>query len=185
MRPLVSPRNGLWLLVLVSLAFNVGFGTTFGVRTYRHYCRAGGDGNGNARRSLQEALNLSPEQTAQMDDARAKLLLQVDELRQQLSVEREALAELVTAGEPDSAAMATQLDSVASLRREIQRRVLEHLLEMKKLLRPEQREAFDEVIRRHIFPRNGHGHASTSGAHGSGSRCWAGEARRTSEADNG
>lgn len=185
MRPLISPRNGLWLLVIVSLAFNVGFGTTFGVRTYRHYCRGGGDGNGKARRSLRETLNLSPEQTAQMDAARKKLLVQVDELRQQLSVEREALAELVTAGEPDLAAMATQLDSVASLRREIQQRVLEHLLEMKKLLRPEQREAFDEVIRRHIFPRNGHGHANTSSAHGSGRRCWAGEAGRTSEGDKG
>lgn len=185
MRPLISPRNGLWLLVIVSLAFNVGFGTTFGVRTYRHHGRGGEHGNSSARRSLHEALNLSTEQTAQMDAAREKLLGQVDELRQQLGVESEALAELVTADEPDSAAMAAQLDSVASLRRQIQQRVLEHFLEVKELLRPDQREAFDEVIRRHIFPRKGHAHASTSGAHGFGSRCWAGEARRTSQGDNG
>ncbi|MFQ5805435.1 MAG: Spy/CpxP family protein refolding chaperone [Phycisphaerae bacterium] len=187
MRSLVSPRNGFWLLLIISLAFNAGFGTTFGVRTYRHYCRGGGHGGGTSLGSLHEKLNLTPEQEARMNAAREELLQEVDELRRELSVETEALAELVTAPEPDRAAIAAQLGNVASLREQIQQRVVEHFLELKRLLGPDQREGFDEIIRRHIFRHGGHGghgHGSLTGAHGCRSRSDH-EAERTSDENGG
>lgn len=152
MRRLVSPRNGFWLVLIVSLAFNAGFGTTFGVRTYRHYCDRSGNGGGRgSMQRLREKLSLTPEQEAHMDATRDVLLQQIDELRRELDTETEALAELVTSSNLDREAIGQQLDSVASLRQQIKRGVVEHFLELKGFLRPDQREVFDEVIRRHIF----------------------------------
>lgn len=168
MRPIASRRNGFWLVLIVSLAFNAGFGTTFGVRAFRHHSGHGGNGGRSSMQRLREKLNLTPEQEARMDAAKDVLLQQIDELRRELDAETEALAELVTTSVTDRAAIAQQLDSVASLRQQIQRGVVEHFLELKEFLRPDQREVFDEVIRRHIFSHPGHGHRGLGGAHGAG-----------------
>ena len=184
MPSLVSHRNGFWLLLIMSLAFNAGFGTTFGVRTYRHHGQEGGHGDGTSLRNVREKLNLTAEQEAQMEAAREKLLGQIQELREKLSVEKEALADLVTVSEPDRAAVARQLDEIAALRRQIQHQVVEHFLEVKELLRPDQGEGFDEIIRRHIFRHGGHGQEGTTGAHGFGSGA-CGETGRTSNGNTG
>ncbi len=184
MRWLFPRRNGLWVLVIVSLAFNAGFGTTFGVRTYQHYSPDSKHGDGTSLRSLHQRLNLTPEQEAQMEAGRETLFGQVEELRGELSIQTDALADLVTAPEPDRKAIAPQLDKVASLRQEIQQRVVEHFLEVKTLLRPGQREAFDEIIRRHIFRYNGRGHGRMRRAHGFGSGSGS-EAERTSNGNEG
>jgi len=68
MRSLLAGRNWLWTLLVASLAFNVGFGATFGVRTYRHYCRDSGAGNPECafRQGLIGQLDLTPEQQRSM-----------------------------------------------------------------------------------------------------------------------
>lgn len=184
MRPIASRRNGFWLVLIVSLAFNAGFGTTFGVRTYRHYSGHGENRGRGSMQRLREKLNLTPEQQARMDAAIDGLLRQTDELRRELDTETEALAGLVTAPVTDRAAIAQQLDSVASLRQRIKRGVVEHFLELKELLRPDQREVFDEVIRRHIFSHPTHGHGGMGDAHGLGGRP-ASEPRERSKGDGG
>jgi len=88
--------------LVASLAFNFGFGTTFGVRTYRHYCCGGGGGGAECavRQDVLAQLDLTPEQQQGMTAARDRMLNQVDELRQQLTAEREKLVDLLTAANP-------------------------------------------------------------------------------------
>jgi|GEM_PF-795217 len=157
MRRLASCSNGLLLLLIVSLAFNAGFGTTFGVRTYREHCRCLGHGQGVCVQNLHEKLNLTPEQEAQMNAAREKLFEQVDELWRELTAEREALAEFLATAEPDRASISTRLDKITSLQQRLQWCAVNHLLEKKNLLTPEQRVTFNETIRSRVCPRGGHG----------------------------
>lgn len=158
MRSLISGRNGFLFILVVSLAFNAGFGTTFGVRTYQRQRCGGGHGGRAGFGNLHEKLNLTAEQEVQMEAAKEKLLGQIDRLREELGVETAALAELVIAPHADRTAIALQLDRAASLRKQIQGQVVEHFLEVKDLLRPDQCEAFDEIIHRHIFQHGEGGH---------------------------
>jgi Spy/CpxP family protein refolding chaperone len=163
MRSLISRRNGLWFFLIVSLAFNAGFGTTFGVRTYRQHCCEGGANQGASIPATHERLNLTAEQEAQMHAAKEKLLQQVGALRQELTAERETLVGLLTFPEPDRATIASQLGKIASLQQQLQQRVVEHLLEEKALLTPEQRGTFDDIIRHRVCPWGGRGPESMPG----------------------
>ncbi len=158
----VARRNGFWLLLIASLAFNAGFGTTFGVRTYRYQC-GGGPGRDAPCQSIYETLNLTADQQGRMQEAREKLFRQVGELRQELTGERERLAGLLAGPDPDRAALAAHLDKIMELQRQAQWRVLEHLLEEKESLSPEQQETFNEIIRRRVCPCGGHGPESVPG----------------------
>jgi len=164
MRRLVSRRNIFWLLLIASLAFNVGFGGMFGVRTYRHYCS--GRGDGASLPDLSANLNLTPEQRVEMSAAKEKLLQQVADLTRELTSRRETLAALLAAPETDRPAIVKQLDEIALLQRQIQQRMVEHLLEEKGLLTLEQQEAFNEIIRRRVCPRGNHGPESVPGHDG-------------------
>lgn len=163
MRSFVSHRNFFWLVLITSLAFNAGFGTTFGVRAFRHCDPTGEHG---AKHDLHQKLNLTPEQELKMEASGQKLFAQADELHQQLYAETESLADLITAVDPDRAAIAVQQDKVSALRRELQRCFVDHLLEVKDLLSKQQMITFNEVIRQHVFQHGRHG--GMRGPHGHG-----------------
>jgi Spy/CpxP family protein refolding chaperone len=107
------------------------------------------------RLGLLAQLNLTTEQQQAMTAARERTRQQVNELRQQLTAEREKLVDLWSVPEPDEAAIVAQRDKVAALRHQVQERVAAHLLEVKGLLTPDQQTEFDEIIRR--CPPGGHG----------------------------
>jgi len=166
MRWLLSRQNWLWSVLVVSLAFNGGFGTTFGVRSYRHHWRDSRHGEDASLASFHDELNLTPEQEGPMRGAKEKLFEQLDELERAMTAERETLGRLLTASETDKAAIASQLDKIASLQRQVQQRVVDHLLEEKELLAPGQHKAFNEIIRRRVCPCGGHGPETISGSRG-------------------
>lgn len=157
----------LWTILLVSLAFNVGFGGTYGKKVYDDRCRAqrhddgGGNnnsnGNGNAgrRKNPYEALDLTPQQQEQLKALREQMLAQSREAWQSLHTERAALAELLVADAPEPAAITARIDALMAAQRLTQERLVEHLLAEKALLRPEQRAAFYEIIRHRLGPREG------------------------------
>ena len=171
MRWLLSRQNWLWLVLIVSLAFNAGFGTTFGVRRYRHHCRDSRHGEDASLASFHDELNLTPEQDVPMRAAKEKLFEQLDQLDRAMTAERETLGRLLTASETDRAAIASQLDKIASLQRQVQQRVVDHLLEEKELLSPGQHKAFNEIIRRRVCPCGGHGPESAAGHSGGEGVC--------------
>ena len=164
-------RRSLSLLLIASLAFNIGVGATFGALAYRKYSasdilgqprdRRGGPG----RFGALGRLNLTPDQETQMTEAREKMIELVRELRQELKQENRVLTELMVAPEPDREAITAQLSRVASLREQMDRYVVEHFLNTKQLLAPEQHEAFNEMIRR-AFARGGPGGGGHGGPRG-------------------
>ncbi len=161
----VSHRNGFWIVLIASLAFNAGFGTTFGVRAFRH---SEPNDEHFAKHDLHHQLDLTSEQKLHMEASGQKLFAQVDELHQELYAETVILADLVTAAEPDRAAIAVQQDKVSALRREFKGCFVDHLLEVKTLLSPQQKETFDKLIRQHVFQRHGHGEMGGPHHHGPG-----------------
>lgn len=77
---------------------------------------------------------------------------------------RQSLWRLLTASETDMAAVSTRLDKIASLQRQVQQCVVDHLLEEKEILGPEQQQAFNEIIRRRVCACGTHGPEPLSGS---------------------
>lgn len=166
MRRFTTQGNWVWWVLVISLAFNAGFGTTFGVRTYRHYCGGNCPREGVSLRSLHETLNLTPDQAVLMSSAKEKLMRQADEVRQELMAERTKLVTLLATPQPDRKAITLQLDKIALLQQQAQRNVVDHLLEEKEVLEPEQQATFNEIIRCRICPCGGHGPETSLGGCG-------------------
>lgn len=166
-------RKAVWLALIASLAFNAGVGTTFGVRTYRKYrspcpqrdhqpCR-----DGPCRFGSLGMLDLTPEQHAQMKAARGKMMESGCEVRHEVREQIEVLTELMAASDPDREAIAAQVSKIARLREQLDRRMVEHFLDAKHMLDPDQQGAFNELIRR-AFSRGGPGRAGHGGPCGHG-----------------
>ncbi len=153
----------LWTILIGSLAFNAGFAATYGVQTYERHCRRDREGDrdrgprSDRWRHPYESLNLTPEQSAEMEAIRDRTLEQVRQIFTQLNAEREALAALVLSDEPDREAIAQRTEAIAGLQRDAQQRLIERMLEERALMTPEQREGFNDLIRRRLGPREGHG----------------------------
>ena len=191
-------RRWLVLVCVASLAFNAGVGATVGVRTYRRLVGPGrefqgkpqgespgeargwgrrGDrgargeyGRGQRESRLHQALGLSQDQAESLRLARKTMFENVGALRGVLRDENRALSDLIAAPKPDRVAIDAQLGRIASLRAEIDLRVVEHFLGIKEILEPEQHEAFNEVVHR-AFNRDfsaGHGSRGRSGIRGRG-----------------
>ncbi|UCD74027.1 MAG: periplasmic heavy metal sensor [Phycisphaerales bacterium] len=160
-------RNALpWWLLVVSLAFNVGFGATYGVRTYTPAPpEQPRDTRPGPPRRMREALKLTSDQSERFGEISRRLFEDTKELRSQMRTEHGALAGLLAEAEPDRDAIGVQLDTIASLQRELQELVIDNLLEQRELLEPEQIPAFSRVIQRYIGPRGGMG-GFEGGRHG-------------------
>ena len=86
---------------------------------------------------LDENLNLTPDQQAQFQRINEELLTEIDALRQELLEARTALAQLLGEAQLDPEALSGQLDAISATQREAQEFVIDHLLQEKRLLRPE------------------------------------------------
>jgi len=81
----------------------------------------------------------------------------VEELRKQITSEREKLVDLLTATGSDRDSISTQLTGSARSSDRFRECVVAHLLEEKGLLTPDQQAEFNETIRRRVCPLGGHG----------------------------
>ena len=148
-------------------------GPSFGSRDGR-----GLDGlgpHGRRARGLHDrmlrALELDPEVEKRLRDDRDALFESVHDIRAELALESERLANLVAASEPDRDAIAKQLTVIEGLRTQIQQAVIDHILEVRSVLRPEQLDRFMEMIHHHLVgPARGHGHGPGPMLHGLGRR---------------
>ena len=150
MRLLPNRRTLPWWLLIISIAFNIGFGATYGARTYRPTT---GD----------PGLDLSPEQEAQIETINEQLLVEIAGFRREIRDARLQLAELLGEREIDAQAVTGQLDAIAATQRDAQELVVNHLIREKRVLRPEQLDAFNEVIRGRVCPGNGMGRGGGMG----------------------
>ncbi len=158
-------RKSVWLLLIASLAFNVGVGTTFGVRTYQNYCGPCKRGGRPPHVGLLDKLNLTPDQAEQAEAIKEQMFECAHDLRRELREENEVLADLMAAPQPDREAIAAQLGKISALHDQKQHWMIEHFLDIKELLDQEQCEVFNETIRR-VLPRGRLGRSGFGGPHG-------------------
>ena len=157
MRGILAKNSWATWLLVVSLAFNVGFIVTFLFREYGHHADRQEHGEHSGMRSLHKELGLTESQQEHMEQAKKELLGNIEVSRNELAIQRQVLAELLAQPQPDPEAISAQLDRISSLQRQVQHEVVEHLLEERELLHGEQQELFNEIIRRRICPHGGHG----------------------------
>jgi Spy/CpxP family protein refolding chaperone len=142
----------LWAILIVSLCFNVGFGATFAVRTFRPPAGDAVDGGPAAPPGPTGQLHLTPEQKERLAESRKILQQKVETLRKSLTDEQEALVDLLAAPEPDRAAIRARLETIASFQRETQERVIDNLLEEKRQIPASEQKILNETIRCRVCP---------------------------------
>jgi len=166
---LFTTRQSLpWWLLIISITFNLGFGATYGVKTYGP---ASNTSSGSGRLGggtmsmvyLDENLNLTAEQKIQIEQINENLLREIDSLRQEMRETQMVLSRLLGVTELDQSAVVHQLDAINLIQRHGQQLVVDHLLQEKQLLRPEQLDAFNEVIKNRVCPGYGKGRGQGMG----------------------
>jgi Spy/CpxP family protein refolding chaperone len=141
-------RHWLRTLLIASLAFNVGFGTTFAVRAAR---RSGEAVVGVRTPGPADTLPLTP-----ATESQKRLLAQIEEFRGTMAEEQASLADLLVAPDPDRVAIAKRLEAMAVLQRKTQACVIDYLLEEKRRIPPDGQKAFNEDIRKRVCPNCRH-----------------------------
>jgi Spy/CpxP family protein refolding chaperone len=153
MRRFMMNGKGKTLLLIISLAFNLGACLAVAVQvrgdrgTDRH-----DDDRKRHRKHLSDKLNLSPEQEEIVAASREQLFEALRGMKGRLHEESDALAELLTADEVDSKAISEQVARVAAVRNEMQERLVDHLVDVRKVLEPDQRELFREFAGKVLSP---------------------------------
>jgi Spy/CpxP family protein refolding chaperone len=164
MRLLPNRRTLPWWLLIISIAFNLGFGATYGARTYGP--AVGGRGPGGGSMSMvyaHEGLDLSPPQQAQIDTINEDLLAEIEGLRREIREARLTLAELLSERDIDAQAVNGELDAISATQRDAQELVIDHLIREKQVLHPDQLDAFNQIIRSRVCPGQGMGRGGGMG----------------------
>ena len=90
--------------------------------------------------------NLSQEQRIQVQEIRQTFLPRVEGIREQLRSKRAELADLLFAEPAESPAIYRVADEILRCQSELEREVIEHILEEKELLSASQRRKFYQII---------------------------------------
>lgn len=98
-------------------------------------------------RGYLDMIDLNEEQKRQVEEIRKDFLPRVAAIRQALRNDRLELNDLLFAEHPDIQAVKNKSMEIAKLQAELEREVIEHILQEKELLTSEQKRRFHEVIR--------------------------------------
>jgi len=145
-----SPKHRLWSLLIVSMAFNIGFAGTCAVRRCAGFCRGLHDDGASNLSSLHGQLNLTSSQSQKIRVSKEELLRQLDEVNRAVNIEQSTLGDLLASREIDRKAIGLQLDTITSLQRQAQQAVVDHLLEEREVLTPDQKPVFIRTIRNRV-----------------------------------
>jgi Spy/CpxP family protein refolding chaperone len=162
-------RRALWFVLIPSLAFNLGVIGASGYQACRKWVLPGQDcpnkhsQHGGCSGSLESMENLTPEQSQALHAACKLLKQRNNEICRQLTAESEELVTMLMADDADARAIDRQMEVVADLRNQIQFNVIDHYMQMKGLLRPDQLDAFHELIRQAVLQQGKHPRGGRSG----------------------
>ncbi len=99
-------------------------------------------------RGYLDLMELTEDQKRQVEEIRKGFLPEVAGVRQSLRQKRLELSDLLFAEHTDMQAIKAKSMEIASLQAELERKVIDHILEEKELLTPGQKNEFYAVIRR-------------------------------------
>jgi protein CpxP len=115
-------------------------------------------------RGYLDLIDLTNEQKRQVEDIRRDFLPKVEGIRQSLLRNRLQLNDLLFTEAPDLKTIAEKSSEISALQAKLEREVIDHILEEKELLNPEQKREFYQVIRNE-FEKGGlgvHGERNTT-----------------------
>jgi len=121
-------------------------------------------------RFLQTELSLTEAQLAQTEALRQAFVKKVAPLRQQMREKNVEIVRLLMDDQPDMTRIDALLDEIAALQRQVQALAVDHLRQQAKLLRPEQRTEFFQLMEEGVCPVEGHPMRGGMGPMGGG-RC--------------
>jgi len=114
-------------------------------------------------RGYLDLIDLTDEQKRQVEDIRRDFLPKVAGIRQSLRDNRLKLNDLLFAESPDMTSIAKISNKISDLQSKLEQEVIDHILQEKELLSPEQKRAFYQVIRNE-FEKGGLGVHGERGA---------------------
>jgi Spy/CpxP family protein refolding chaperone len=98
-------------------------------------------------RGYLDLIALTNEQKRQVEDIRRDFLPKVEGIRQSLRHNRLQLNDLLFAESTDLRMIAEKNNEISALQTKLEREVIDHILQEKELLSPEQKREFYQVIR--------------------------------------
>ena len=98
-------------------------------------------------RGYLDLIKLNERQKEQVEEIRKDFLPRVAGIRQSLRQRRIELNDLLFAETPDMQAIAIKSGDISKLQTKLEKEVIEHILQEKELLSPEQKRQFYDVIR--------------------------------------
>jgi heavy-metal resistance protein len=98
-------------------------------------------------RGYLDLIALNNEQKRQVEDIRRDFLPKVAGIRQSLRDNRLKLNDLLFTESPDFKLIAEKSNEISALQAQLEREVIDHILQEKNLLSPEQKREFYDVIR--------------------------------------
>jgi len=98
-------------------------------------------------RGYLDLIALTEKQRQEVEEIRREFLPRVAEIRQALRQNRLELNELLFAEPPDMQAIEGKSRDISNLQTQLEKEVIDHILQEKELLSPEQKRQFYDVIR--------------------------------------
>lgn len=136
-------KHAVWLWLVVSVGLNA--------RLLFALFGRGRHGPPRGPHRLDQELGLAPDQQAAVDAAREKLFADFQSRREATQAEHEKLSAELLAEHPNQAAIEASLDRAAALQRETQAAVVRHVLAVRELLTPTQRQEFVQRVLGPVF----------------------------------
>ena len=153
-----------WILV-VSLVFNLCFVAAYAFGQIRtRLCPM----SKKPITDITAELQLPPGQQKAIREDCDRVFAQVEPLQKEMAAKRQILMDLVLADAPDDAAISAELDAIAGLQRKAQSLVIAHIVREKGTLQPQQREAFNRMLRQRFCPKAMGGRGVLGGPMGGG-----------------
>jgi Spy/CpxP family protein refolding chaperone len=150
-----------WLIIvlLFSVAVNVAALVTIGIQWSRHLGRhhplSRPPFSEKHREMLHRRLDLSEDQIQKVTEAQEQMVKEMETMRMTLRSKRRELAHLLKEPEPNRAEIDSLLVEISAVQADLERRVVDVLLNLRGLLTPEQREKFLALIDRHLHDDKG------------------------------
>jgi len=154
---MMTKRKLLVGALLLLTVINVAGLLTMGYYRFRHFCQMGGPGGRGVAdimgqpEFMRRELKLTDEQAAQWTPLREQFHAKLARLRPALQAKRAELVQLVAAPQPDRARIDAVAAEIQALQAELQKECIQHLLDEKKILTPEQQRKFLDTIRARLL----------------------------------
>lgn len=149
-------------LLILGLIFSVGINIgILGSVGYRWLKRNGEErshreGKHSPMGFLGKELSLSQSQAREMESLRKALEPKMEEIRKKLTEKRVQLVNLLMESELDLEKINIQISEIESSQTELQKLVIEHLIQEKRILSLEQQKRFFAIISKRLCPEGRH-----------------------------